>query len=162
MLGQDMRARNDVAGRLGADVAHGAAVAGRPGRCAVSRAGRQFTSGTVSEVGLEVRAGRGGGAALALFQGPLLLGRVDQAQIVNARILLRGRAGAHEVGNGDRGQQTDNRDNDHDFDEGETCLAIDFVFHMLIYALYSGVNSAEGGLFIMTFCSLIAFGEPHV
>jgi len=47
------------------------------------------------------------GVAVArlVFQRPLLFGTVDLAQVVDAGVLLRRRAGAHEVGDRDRGNR---------------------------------------------------------
>ena len=122
---------NDIANGLGGDIVQ--SIARGEGGSSVRRAYRQFAGRTVTEVGLYVRARRRGGARLMLLQRPLLLGAINLAQIVDARIHLRGRARAHEVGNGDGGQQTDNRDDDHDFNEGETCLAADFIFHITFF-----------------------------
>ena len=118
--GQNMTRTDNTARRLDADVTQAAGIARGPGLRAVSGAGRQFTRRAVAEVGLQIRTRRRAGAGLALLQRPLLLGGVDQAQFVDARVHLRGSAGAHKVGDGDGGQQTDNRDDDHDFDKGET------------------------------------------
>ena len=63
------------------------------------------------------------------FQGPLLLGTVDLAQVVDAGVLLRGRAGAHEVGDGDGGQQADDGHHDHDFHQREARLFDGIEFH---------------------------------
>jgi len=130
---------NDAASGLGGDITHTGGIARRPGLCAVRGARRQFAVPAVAQVGLQFRGcGRDRGAArLALFQRPLLLGAINQAQIVDARIHLRGRARAHEVGYGDGGQQTDNRDDDHNFNEGETCLAADFIFHKTFFLSYA-------------------------
>ena len=130
---------NDAASGLGGDVTHTGGIARRPSLCAVRGARRQFAARTVAEVGLQLRGRRRdrGAARLPLLQRPLLLGAVNQAQIVDARVLLRGRARAHEVGYGDGGQQTDNRDDDHNFNEGETCLAADFIFHKTFFLSYA-------------------------
>ncbi len=68
-------------------------------------------------------------AALMLLQRPLLTSGIDQAQIVDTGVHLRGRAGAHEVGDGDGGQQTDDRHDDHDFYEGEPTFLGICLFH---------------------------------
>src|ERR1017187_5843307 len=49
----------------------------------------------------EVLAGGRVGVALLVLQGPLLLGAVNQAQVTDAGVLLRGLARLDEVGNGD-------------------------------------------------------------
>jgi len=135
-LGQNVRLGQtaaDAATGLGADRADQGIVAGGPSGGAVCRAPWELTTGTVAEIRLEVRAGGGGSGRLMLFQGPLLFGCIDQTQVVNASIHLRRGARAHEVRNGDGCQQTDNRDNDHNFHQRETCLAIDFIFHTLTF-----------------------------
>ena len=143
-----MRRGDDTARGLLGDCAHSRGIAGGPGLSAIRGAGRQFAGGAMAEIGLQFRRGAGdaGGGLLTLFERPLLLGTVDQTQVVNTCILLRSGAGAHEVGYGDGGQQTDNRDDDHDFHQSETCLAGDFIFHRLSFFLTGGVNHAEGGL----------------
>jgi len=66
----------------------------------------------------------------AFFQREFIRGGVNLAQVVDASIHLRGGAGFHEVGNGDRRQQADNGHDNHDFHQGETCLAEGFsIFH---------------------------------
>jgi hypothetical protein len=135
---------HDVAGRLGADVAN--CVARGKGLGGVRRAGGQFTGGTVAKVRLNVRALGGSGRTLALFQSPLLLGRINQAKVIDAGVLLRGGAGAHEVGNGDGREQTDNRNHDHNFNERKPRLAGSFVFHIyFLIFLIDGVNVTAGG-----------------
>ena len=75
-----------------------------------------------TEVRLEVGISGGIGAAFALLQGPLLLGGIELAEVADASAGLRFLAGIDEVGNRDRGQQTDDGDNDHDFHQGESAL----------------------------------------
>ena len=62
-------------------------------------------------------------AVLVVFQRPLLNGAVDQAKIINTSVLARRFASFDEVRNRNSGQETDNRDNDHDFNEREARLA---------------------------------------
>ncbi len=67
----------------------------------------------------------------AFFQRQLIRRGVNLAQVVDAGIHLRGGAGLHEVGNGDRCQQADNGHDNHDFHQCEACLAEGFgIFHL--------------------------------
>jgi hypothetical protein len=91
-----------------------------------------------------------------VFQSPLLLRTVDLAKVINARILLRGGTRTDEIGNGDRCQQPDDRNHDHDFYQREATLArfIDSHTALIAFLLY-GVNSATGGLnndYPFTYC----------
>jgi len=97
----------------------------------INRAGRQVAS-AAAEVRLEVAAHGQAGGNLLVFQGPLLLGTIDQTQVVDTGILLGGRAGAHEVRNRDRGQKTDDGDDDHDFNERKARLAICLSLHTYV------------------------------
>ena len=105
------RARQLLADRL---VRHGAErVAVGEGRSA--RRADDF----VLQVGLDVRVVEGSIRKLLGLEGPGLGGAVNLAQVIDAGVLLRLRASAHEVGDGDRGQQADDGDDDHDFHQGE-------------------------------------------
>ena len=118
---------NDVASRLDAHAVDD--VAGGKRRGGIGRAVRQFARSAVAEIRLDVSCLRCGGGGLMLFQSPLLLGPVNHTQVVDASVLLRRCAGADEVRNGDGGQQADDRDHDHDFNQGEARLASNFIFH---------------------------------
>ena len=120
LQGAGRRHGNDVRG-----------VAGRERGRRINRAGRQ-NAGATTEVGLQIAARGGAARNLLVFQRPLLLGAVNQTQIVDAGVLLRGRARAHEVGNGDRGQQTDDGHHNHDFNERKARLAIYFSLHTYV------------------------------
>jgi hypothetical protein len=65
----------------------------------------------------------------------LLLGGINEPQVVDAGILLGGGAGFDEVGNGDRGQQSDDGDDDHDLNERKPCFAINFLHIYLTFLL---------------------------
>ena len=67
-----------------------------------------------------------------LFQGPLALGAVNNTEVADAGIGLRGGAGAHEVRNRDGGEEADNGDDDHNFDEREPTLFLSLHLHSLI------------------------------
>ena len=85
--------------------------------------------------------------AAALFsKGPFLLGAINLPEIVDAGVLLRGGSGMHEIGNRDRRQQTDDGDNDHDFNQGETRFACRGDFHTITFSFARGVNLTMGGL----------------
>jgi len=63
--------------------------------------GRHLGAGS-PEIGREVGAGRRGRSLLTVFQSPLLLGLVNDAEVINARIGLGGLPRADEVGNTNR------------------------------------------------------------
>src|SRR6185369_13752989 len=58
-----------------------------------------------------------------LFEGPGVLGAIDLLEVRDASVLLAELAGLDEVRNRNRGQQTDNRDHDHDFHQCERAAA---------------------------------------
>ena len=62
-------------------------------------------------------------AVLAVFQRPLLDRTVDQAEVVDASIFASGFTSFDEVRDRDCGQEADDRDDDHDFNEGEARFA---------------------------------------
>ena len=63
--------------------------------------GRHLGAGS-PEIGRKVGAGRLGRSLLAVFQSPLLLGLVNDAKIIDARIGLGSLPGADEVRNTNR------------------------------------------------------------
>ena len=62
-------------------------------------------------------------AVLAVFQRPLLDRAVDQAEVVDAGIFASGFTSLDEVRDRDRGEETDDGHDDHDFNEREARLA---------------------------------------
>jgi hypothetical protein len=62
--------------------------------------GRHFSIRSPAKVRLYIAHGRRVGVLLLVFQRPLLFGRVNQAKIIDASILLRRGAGFNEVGDG--------------------------------------------------------------
>ena len=112
------------------------------------RADRELASGTTAEVLLQVSAERCVGRGFLGFQSPLLLSTVDQTKVVNASIGLGGLASTNEVRNRDSGQETDDRNNDHDFYEGEAGFAAGFRLHSLVL-FYAAVNVVRGVLLLI-------------
>ena len=98
----------------------------------------QLASGATTEVLLQVSAERCVGRGFLAFQSPLLLRTVDQAQVVDASIGLGGLASTNEVRDRDSGQQTDDRNNDHDFNEGEARFAAGFHLHSIYLSFLCG------------------------
>jgi hypothetical protein len=82
------------------------------------------------DVGVHSGVVSGGASALLILQGPLFLRAVNLAEVVHASILLRGATGFHEVRDRDRGQQTNDGNDDHDFHELETGFTIRFNLHV--------------------------------
>ena len=69
-------------------------------------------------------------------QSTPFIGRENElAQIADADVGLRPVASFHEVGNGDRGQQPDEGDDDHDFHESESRFTRGFDFHTPLLSL---------------------------
>jgi len=151
--GQNMRGGNDVARGLGSDVVRG--IAGGEGHRRVHRAIGQFARRAAAQVRLQVASLRDRGARLAFFQGPLLLGRIDQAQVVDTRILLRGGAGPNEVGNGDGRQKPNDGNHYHDFHQREGPFASSFHFHTI--AFFERREPAKSGLLLRLIVHFIAF-----
>ena len=61
----------------------------------------------------------------APFERVLLLGGVDKAEIVDADAAAGIVAGLNEIGHGDRGQKTDNADDDHDLYQRKARIKIE-------------------------------------
>ena len=108
------RLRIDSRRRVGS--ARGAFGRTRAGAVDVTRAAAAEVSGQRSQR-------HGVRAVLAVFQRPLLDGAVDQAEVVNASILASRFTSFDEVRDGNRGQETDDCNHDHDFNEREARLA---------------------------------------
>ena len=97
-----------------------------------------------TEVRKEVTALRRGGGDLAIFQGPLLFGLVNNPKIINACIRLRGLPGLHKVGNPNCCQKADNRHYYHDFHQGKARPGPGTHYvHMFAFLLRR--NKANGG-----------------
>src|SRR5262249_10765294 len=87
----------------------------------------------VLQVRGHINFGDGRITRLLVFQRVLLDGAVDLAQVINASVLLRGRTSADEIRDGDRRQQTDDRNHDHNFNQREARLAGGSDFHFNYY-----------------------------
>ena len=74
----------------------------------------------------------GSEAVVPLLDGALV-SAVNLAEVIDASILLRGGTGVHEVGNRDGGQQTNDGDDNHDFNQCETPFAGSVHFHNFDY-----------------------------
>ena len=93
------------------------------------RAGR-----ATAKVRLNVGNHGGDCGELFVFQSPLLFRTIDLAQVVNTRVLLGSRTRANEIGNSNRCQQTDDRNDDHDFHQREATLARFIDSHTALFA----------------------------
>ena len=91
---------------------------------------------------LEVRGHVGGGhvvnVRLFVFQSPLGFGTVNLTEIVDAGVLLGLATGFDEVGNCDGGQEPDDRDDDHDLDQGEGGTVNGFEVHTFSFDVFRG------------------------
>ena len=134
-----MRGWDDPAGGKVGDSSE--AVAGTEGR---GGAARRANNG-VPQVRQDL-VGRDGCAwGLPVVQCPLLRGPEDLSQVVDAEIGLRRGACPDPTGHGDRGQQTNKGDNNHDFHECESLAPHFSGLHYYFAFLPYGVNLATGG-----------------
>ena len=107
---------------------------------AVRRAGRPVARVTASQIRLQrglIQRGTG------VFEQRLLLGAVNEAQVVDARIRLRRLAGADEVRDGDRGEEADDGHHDHDFNEREARLATGVDLHTDLLPFFRSRREAD-------------------
>ena len=86
------------------------------------------------------------------FQSPLLLGLVNDPEVVDAGIGLGGLPGADKIGNPNRRQQADDRHDDHDLHQGEPRPgppphSVD-VFHSCCFLVGGGRTKQPADLFI--------------
>jgi hypothetical protein len=136
------RGRGERAGHLGG-------VADRErGVSTTSRTRRNGAAGIQLDIGRQVggQAGSRRTRAFAGFQGPFIFRGVNLAEVVDASIGLRGGARFHKVRNRDRGQQTDDGDDNHDFNQRETRFTEVLIrFHFSIFPV-RGVNVTTDGL----------------
>ena len=79
---------------------------------------------------------------LVLFQRPGVDRTVNLLHVGDASVLLAHLAGFNEVGDRDRGKQTNDRNDDHDFHERKPSFLIAADFHFLPFSL-SGVDERE-------------------
>jgi len=124
---------------------------------AASRAGRQVGTGVQLDVRLQKAHGVRRRRGLFVFQRVLLNRAVILAEVVDARIGLRGGAGLHEIGNCDRGQQTNDGDDDHNFHEREPRLVRCSDFHTTFYFFLARRERRNRRVNIMT---LLVHGLP--
>ena len=87
---------------------------------AAAGAGRERV---VLDVVPDVSTAGGVGVLLLVFQRPLMLAGINLAEVVDAGVLLRGIARPNEVRNRNGGQQADDGNHDHDFNERKARFA---------------------------------------
>jgi hypothetical protein len=94
----------------------------------------------------------------------LLDGAVNLTEVVDARVLLRSRTRLQEVGNRDRGQETNNGHHNHDFHQRETSFAghFYFYFHTAFLSALGSENAQQAGYYDFSLCSLIACRNQFV
>jgi len=83
---------------------------------ATGRTTRDVPIGIQLDIGLQIVLGGRHVPALAFFHGPRRFSRINEAQITYTALGLRRSAGINEIWNGKSRQQTNDRDDDHDFD----------------------------------------------
>ena len=110
-------AGHDLASRSGGTIVHD--VAARERMSWISRAYREFTRAT-AKVWHQLSLRRSRGRSGFVFQGPLLLGPVEQAQVVQACAFLALDTGPEHAGNSNGGKQAYDGNHDHDFRQGES------------------------------------------
>ena len=71
----------------------------------------------VLQVGLDRSINHGCAGTDLVLHTPLFFSSIDLVQVLDAGILLGGGTGFDEVGDRDRGEQADDGDNDHDFNQ---------------------------------------------
>ena len=106
-----------AAGGLGADGAYGV--------IPLSRTDRQ----TAANVGRDIADGHRVSLKLLVFNGPLLFGRINLAEIVQAGFALGLDPGAHQIGDSHCSEETDDDHDDHDFDHRKSSLALKLNSH---------------------------------
>ena len=106
------------------------------------------------------REGVGVGGNLLLFQGPLLNCAVNLLQVGDAGVLLGGRASFHEVRNRDSGQQTDNRNHDHDFNEGERTILLVLDLHCICLSVFPARTLKKAVIMIIAVLSTYCLRQP--
>ena len=132
---------------------------GTAGVSATSRATRNAAGSVQLDVGREVGAqGDGVTGFFLVFQGELIRSGINLAEVVDARIGLGRGTSAHEVRNRDSCQEADDRDNDHDFYQGEARLTDVFgLFHFsFLSCWFYGGTKQQAGLYDYDFVPLIA------
>lgn len=146
-LRENVRGRNDLAHGSGVHGVDRVAAAELVSRVSGASIGDRGRGRVTTDVRSEVRFRRGADTRLFGFQRPLLLRTIDLAEVVDASIHLGRGARFHEVGNRDRGQETDDGHNDHDFNERKArVLVVTDLHSYLPFFLCRGVNIAAGGL----------------
>ncbi len=119
------------------------------------RAAQRFVrhrGASATEVRVDVRRVRRNLRLLTVFQRPLLLGSINDAEVVDAGVGLRGLTSSHEVGNRDSRQQADNGDDDHDFNQRKAGFTDVFdCFHFLTFWSVWRWNRTAGGLYMITY-----------
>ena len=78
-----------------------------------------------------------------LLQRPGRLGALELLEVGDASILLAVGSGLHEVGNGDRSQQSNDGYDDHNFYQGEAGSAICIRLHVLLFTFLAFLRRCE-------------------
>jgi hypothetical protein len=111
-----------------------------------NRTSRHHRAGA-AQVGPEIPVTRNCGGQFSFFQSPLLCGRVNLAEVVDAGVGLCGLTSSNEVGNRDSCQEADDGHDNHDFNQRKPTFAVVFhCLHLLFLSPNCGVNIAPGGL----------------
>ena len=123
----------DIAGRAVADRADSVGAAGR--------ATRDVAAGVKLDIGFDLAQGNGVATRLLVFERPLLDSAVNLAKVVDTGVLLRGRAGLNEVRDRNGRQQTDDRHDDHDFNQCEASFGFVLNFHINRFFAFCSVTA---------------------
>jgi len=94
-------------------------ITSRIGVAAGGRAFRPGASRAATEVGFQSATSAAADRRRRLLELELLLRAVDEAEVVHAGVRLRRLTSADEVRDRDRGQEADDGNHDHDFNERE-------------------------------------------
>ena len=103
--------------------------------CAIRRAGWNLSQRVHPDIRGKIAIEADGVARfLVVLESELIGGVTDLVEIVDAGVGLGGGAGPDHVWDGDRGQQTDDGDNNHYFHQGKTLMPDDCFrfFHVAI------------------------------
>jgi hypothetical protein len=104
-----------------------------------------------ANIRLDVCDQGGVGGKFTMFQGPLLFGLINDAEVIDTAIGLRRLTGTHVVGNPDGRQEADDGHDDHDLHQREARLwmASD-IFHNFALSLVT-VEQSSRRVYIIAF-----------
>ena len=139
--------RIDLAGRLHAAIIH--IITCREGLETIGRTSRHQSLRAATHIRLNIGRGRGAGGGGMMFQSPLLFCSVYDAEIINTDFGLGCGPGSEQVRNRQRGQQSDDAHDYHNFDKRKRPPSIIHGLHVIFFTFQCGCERCKRRIYLI-------------